>query len=232
MGVSRNSKTGRRSPNLGLDKAESSPRKGEAGYTNALDPPQDRYQDYITHDLISDVEHKLSAAPGRANRAIVGLSMGGFGAVKIGCAVPTCSLLSAGGVPRSMFPAALFPSGAGHNPAILIRPSEPVGAKPAARTILSCWCARPIPRLRRTCFSPAASRRVFCRQVANSRPCWLNVTCDTSLKPCAEAMIGISGMRGSRLCLPASSDTFRPRTEPWRSSGLVGRHRGRVQHQS
>ena len=112
MGVSRNSKTGRRSPNLGLDKAESSPRKGEAGYTNALDPPQDRYQDYITHDLISDVEHKLSAAPGRANRAIVGLSMGGFGAVKIGCAVPTCSLLSAAefrdrGSPPRFFPQAL-----------------------------------------------------------------------------------------------------------------------------
>jgi len=60
------------------------PEAGSSYYTNALDPPQDRYEDYITHDLISEVEHRLPAAPGRANRAIVGLSMGGFGAVKIG----------------------------------------------------------------------------------------------------------------------------------------------------
>jgi putative tributyrin esterase len=60
------------------------PEGGSSYYTNALDPPQDRYEDYITSDLISDVEHRFPAAPGRTNRAIVGLSMGGFGAVKIG----------------------------------------------------------------------------------------------------------------------------------------------------
>jgi len=60
------------------------PEGGSSYYTNALDPPQDRYEDYITHDLISEVEDRFPAAPGRGNRAIVGLSMGGFGAVKIG----------------------------------------------------------------------------------------------------------------------------------------------------
>jgi putative tributyrin esterase len=60
------------------------PEGGLSYYTNALDPPEDRCEDYVTHDLISEVEHRFPAAPERANRAIVGLSMGGFSAVKIG----------------------------------------------------------------------------------------------------------------------------------------------------
>ena len=58
--------------------------EGESSYyTNAVDPGQDRFEDYITHDLINDVEARFPAASGRANRAIIGVSMGGFGAVKI-----------------------------------------------------------------------------------------------------------------------------------------------------
>lgn len=52
-------------------------------YVNAVDPPSDRYEDYITHDLIADVEAKFPIARGRANRAIVGVSMGGFGAINL-----------------------------------------------------------------------------------------------------------------------------------------------------
>ena len=57
-------------------------------YTTAVDPPEDRFEDYIVHDLIADVEAKFPVATGRTNRAIVGLSMGGFGAVKIGLRHP------------------------------------------------------------------------------------------------------------------------------------------------
>ncbi len=52
-------------------------------YTNSATRPQDRYEDYIVHDLIVDVESRFPAAPGRQHRAIAGVSMGGFGAVKI-----------------------------------------------------------------------------------------------------------------------------------------------------
>ncbi len=55
----------------------------ESWYTNSAERPHDRYEDYITQDLISDVETRFPAATGRANRAIMGISMGGFGAVKI-----------------------------------------------------------------------------------------------------------------------------------------------------
>jgi putative tributyrin esterase len=50
-------------------------------YVNSADHPRDRYEDYITRDLIADVEGKFPAATGRANRAIAGVSMGGFGAL-------------------------------------------------------------------------------------------------------------------------------------------------------
>lgn len=63
--------------------------EGESSYyTNAVGPPTDRYEDYIVHDLIADVESRFPAAPGRANRAIIGLSMGGFGAVTLGLKHP------------------------------------------------------------------------------------------------------------------------------------------------
>jgi putative tributyrin esterase len=59
------------------------PEADESYYTNSSEHPQDRYEDYIVNDLIKDVEARLPAAPGRANRAILGVSMGGYGAVKL-----------------------------------------------------------------------------------------------------------------------------------------------------
>lgn len=60
----------------------------ESYYTNSHDHPQDRYEEYIVNDLISDVETRFPVATGRANRAIAGLSMGGFGAVKLALKYP------------------------------------------------------------------------------------------------------------------------------------------------
>jgi S-formylglutathione hydrolase FrmB len=77
-------------------------------YTNAVDPPQDRFEDYITRDLIDDVEDRFPAASGRANRAIIGVSMGGFGAVKIALRHPDLFAFAGGissaiDVPRRAF---------------------------------------------------------------------------------------------------------------------------------
>jgi S-formylglutathione hydrolase FrmB len=57
------------------------PEGNSSYYTNSADRPQDRYEDYIVHDLISDVESRFPASTGRTHRAIAGVSMGGFGAV-------------------------------------------------------------------------------------------------------------------------------------------------------
>ncbi|HKD45450.1 MAG TPA: alpha/beta hydrolase family protein [Candidatus Angelobacter sp.] len=52
-------------------------------YTNAVLRPPDRYEDYIVDDLPADVEGRFPARSDRASRAIVGVSMGGFGAIKL-----------------------------------------------------------------------------------------------------------------------------------------------------
>jgi S-formylglutathione hydrolase len=58
--------------------------EGESSYyMNAVEKPQDKYEDYVMHDLIGDVETRFPAQSGRANRAIVGVSMGGFAAVTL-----------------------------------------------------------------------------------------------------------------------------------------------------
>ena len=59
------------------------PEGASSYYTNAAARPADRYEDYVVKDLIADVESRFPAATGRENRAIVGVSMGGFGAVKL-----------------------------------------------------------------------------------------------------------------------------------------------------
>ncbi len=71
--------------------------EGESSYyTNAADRPQDHYEDYIATDLIADVEKQFPAVPGRANRAIMGISMGGFGAVNLALKHPDLFIFAAG----------------------------------------------------------------------------------------------------------------------------------------
>lgn len=58
--------------------------EGDSSYfVNAAENREDRYEEYVVKDLISDVERRFPAAAGRANRAIVGVSMGGFGAINL-----------------------------------------------------------------------------------------------------------------------------------------------------
>ena len=57
-------------------------------YMNAALKAKDRYQDYFVHDLISDAESRLPILRGRENRAIAGVSMGGFAAVELALTRP------------------------------------------------------------------------------------------------------------------------------------------------
>lgn len=52
-------------------------------YTNAVLRPQDSYEDYIVNDLAADVARRFPVRDDRNGRAIVGVSMGGFGAIKL-----------------------------------------------------------------------------------------------------------------------------------------------------
>ncbi len=64
------------------------PEGASSYYTNSATRPDDRYEDYIVHDLVQDVESRFPIALDRSSRAIVGISMGGFGAVKLGLKHP------------------------------------------------------------------------------------------------------------------------------------------------
>ena len=63
--------------------------EGESSYwVNAALKPEDRFGDYLTSDLIANVEGRFPAAKGQANRAIVGVSMGGYAAVELALTRP------------------------------------------------------------------------------------------------------------------------------------------------
>ena len=64
------------------------PQGDNSYYINAVERPRDRYEDYIIRDLIPDVEAKFHIAPDRQNRAIAGVSMGGYGAIKLALSHP------------------------------------------------------------------------------------------------------------------------------------------------
>lgn len=72
------------------------PEGNSSYYTNSADRPQDRYEDYIVHDLIADVERRFPAASDRTHRAIAGVSMGGFGAVVLALKHPDLFILAGG----------------------------------------------------------------------------------------------------------------------------------------
>lgn len=58
------------------------PEGENAWYTNAANGGP-RFEDYIASDLVQDVERKYRVIRARYGRAIAGLSMGGYGAIKI-----------------------------------------------------------------------------------------------------------------------------------------------------
>ena len=56
------------------------PEGGSSYFMNSASRPQDRYEDFLTRDLIADAEKGLVVE----RRAIVGVSMGGFAAIVLG----------------------------------------------------------------------------------------------------------------------------------------------------
>lgn len=64
------------------------PQGDDSYYVNAVERPEDRYEDYVVHDLAAEVEARFPVAGGGSNQAIAGVSMGGFGAIKIALSHP------------------------------------------------------------------------------------------------------------------------------------------------
>jgi putative tributyrin esterase len=114
-------------------------------YVNAALNAKDRYEDYFVNDLISDAESRFPILRGRENRAIVGVSMGGFAAVELALTRPdlfafACAISPAIDVPSRGFSARRWsqsvrfrttfgPAGSGtrlhSDPFILVKSADP-----------------------------------------------------------------------------------------------------------
>ncbi|HEX8423273.1 MAG TPA: alpha/beta hydrolase family protein, partial [Pyrinomonadaceae bacterium] len=71
------------------------PEGGDGWYTDSATVPTDKYETYLLEELIPDVERRFRALPSRDARAIAGLSMGGYGALKFGVKHPQLFALAA-----------------------------------------------------------------------------------------------------------------------------------------
>ena len=58
------------------------PDAGNSWYVNSTSQADDRFDDYISHDLVQEIDRKYRTIQEREGRAIAGLSMGGYGAIK------------------------------------------------------------------------------------------------------------------------------------------------------
>jgi len=68
--------------------------EGENGwYTDSPTKPPNRYEDYIIKELIPEIDAKYRTNATRGGRAIAGLSMGGYGALKYGVKYPEMFVL-------------------------------------------------------------------------------------------------------------------------------------------
>ena len=64
------------------------PEGNNGWYTDSASNPDDKYETYIIQELIPEVDRKFRTIASRDGRAIAGLSMGGFGALKFAVKYP------------------------------------------------------------------------------------------------------------------------------------------------
>jgi len=84
------------------------PEGNSSYFMNSADHSQDRYEDYIVHDLIADVEHRFPAFADSSHRVIAGVSMGGFGAVVLAMKHPDLFVFAGGLSPALDVPSRPF----------------------------------------------------------------------------------------------------------------------------
>lgn len=64
------------------------PEGGDGWYTDSGSENNDRYESYISEELIPEIDKKFRTIADRNHRFIAGLSMGGYGAIKFGLKYP------------------------------------------------------------------------------------------------------------------------------------------------
>jgi S-formylglutathione hydrolase FrmB len=64
------------------------PEGDDGWYTDSASKTDDKYESYIIRELLPEIEKKYGTETTRETRAIAGLSMGGYGAIKFGLKYP------------------------------------------------------------------------------------------------------------------------------------------------
>lgn len=64
------------------------PEGGDGWYTDSATVPNDKYESYIIQELIPEIDKNFRTLADKNHRAIAGLSMGGYGAIKFGLKYP------------------------------------------------------------------------------------------------------------------------------------------------
>jgi putative tributyrin esterase len=64
------------------------PDADDSWYTNSATTPNDKFEDYIVKDLIAEIDDKFPTVRNRDARGVAGLSMGGYGAIKLALKYP------------------------------------------------------------------------------------------------------------------------------------------------
>lgn len=70
------------------------PEGGDGWYTDSVSKPNERYESYVIQELIPEIDKKFRTLTTRDKRAIAGLSMGGYGALKFGLKYPDKFILA------------------------------------------------------------------------------------------------------------------------------------------
>jgi len=71
------------------------PEGNDGWYTDSATVPSDKYESYFMKELIPDVQKRYRTIETRYGRAVAGLSMGGYGAVKFGLKYPESFVFAA-----------------------------------------------------------------------------------------------------------------------------------------
>jgi S-formylglutathione hydrolase FrmB len=64
------------------------PDAGNSWYVNSVSDPRDRFEDYITKDIVAEIDRHFRTLATRPGRAVAGLSMGGYAAMKLALKYP------------------------------------------------------------------------------------------------------------------------------------------------
>lgn len=77
-------------------------------YTNSVELQNAQYEDLIMKDIIPFIDKKYRTKPSKFNRAIAGLSMGGYGAIKLGLKYPSQFFFAGGLSPAIQYPSEIL----------------------------------------------------------------------------------------------------------------------------